>query len=54
MTSETVPTPISVSYGTASMIYPCNAGTGWPMGYHHFEANAQGVVVCTLCGKKPS
>lgn len=34
-------------------LYPCDRGTGWLIGYHHFEASPNGVVVCRYCGKKP-
>jgi hypothetical protein len=33
-------------------IYPCDAGTGRPMGYHNFTATPGGVV-CSLCGQVP-
>jgi hypothetical protein len=33
-------------------LYPCTYGTRMPMGWHHYEANSKGIVVCTLCGKK--
>lgn len=36
-----------------SIVYPCDRGTGHPMGYHHFEANPNGIVVCRYCGRKP-
>lgn len=37
---------------TAMMMYPCNRGMGGPgVGYHHFQANAQGIAVCIYCGK---
>ena len=40
--------------GTAVYVYPCDYGMGGlPMGYHNFQANQLGVVVCTLCGKTP-
>ena len=32
-------------------VYPCDKGTGTPLGYHHFQANAQGIAVCVFCGK---
>jgi len=34
-------------------LYPCNYGVGSPKGYHRFEANKYGVVVCVLCGAFP-
>jgi len=33
-------------------LYPCDRGTGRLIGYHHFEASPNGVVVCRYCGKK--
>lgn len=42
-----------MAYGTTAILYPCDRGTGTPMGYHHFVASPLGVVVCTLCGATP-
>lgn len=33
-------------------VYPCDKGTGYPSGYHYFQANSNGIVVCVLCGKR--
>jgi hypothetical protein len=37
---------------TAPIIYPCDRGTGTPMGYHRYEAGSEGVVFCIHCGKR--
>jgi hypothetical protein len=34
-----------------TIIYPCDAGTGWPMGYHRYAVTEFGVC-CSLCGKR--
>lgn len=35
--------------------YPCDKGTGIPLGYHHFQGGASGnKVVCIYCGKSPA
>jgi hypothetical protein len=44
---------INVSTGTGTTLYPCDRGTGTPLGFHHFEASPNGVVVCRYCGRKP-
>lgn len=35
------------------MMYPCDKGTGTPVGYHKFNATHVGVV-CEYCGSYPS
>jgi len=35
---------------SGSIIYPCDRGTGTPVGYHKFGASG-GVAVCEYCGK---
>jgi len=40
-------------YSSNLTVYPCDKGTGTPLGYHNFQANVNGYTVCTLCGKKP-
>jgi hypothetical protein len=47
--SMTTPSPY---YATSTKVYPCSRGTGMPVGYHHFEASPNGVVVCQYCGTK--
>lgn len=42
----------AIPQGTRTVAYPCDRGTGMPMGYHHFEASPNGVVVCRYCGCK--
>lgn len=39
---------------TSTRPYPCDMGTGQPLGYHHFQASPSGIVVCMKCGKKPT
>ena len=36
-----------------TIVYPCDAGTGWPMGYHSYTVTDFGVV-CSLCGHRPT
>lgn len=43
---------ITVSTGSHTTLYPCTYGTNRPMGWHHYEANSKGIVVCRNCGKK--
>lgn len=42
-------------YSTSSgiTVYPCDRGTGSPVGYHKFSGTG-GIVVCEYCGKGPS
>lgn len=40
-------------YSINTKFYPCDKGTGTPLGYHHFQANSNGFVTCTLCGARP-
>lgn len=35
------------------LFYPCDAGTGWPMGYHQYVRNNYGSC-CSLCGHVPT
>jgi hypothetical protein len=45
------------SVGISIAMYPCDLGygaTSMIRGYHHFQANPQGVVVCIYCGKFPT
>jgi hypothetical protein len=39
-------------YSTQAIVYPCDRGTGYPLGYHHFQASPNGIVVCIYCGER--
>lgn len=41
---------MSVGFGS----FPCDRGTGYPVGYHNFVANDVGIVVCSWCGHSPT
>ena len=35
-----------------TQVWPCDRGTGWPVGYHHFQLSPGATVaVCVFCGK---
>lgn len=36
--------------GSGVSQYPCDRGTGWPQGWHHFQAGPNGIC-CVFCGK---
>jgi ribosomal protein S5 len=40
--------------GTKVPLYPCDAGTGVPVGNHEFYALPGGVPTCKRCGKQVS
>ena len=43
--------PMGVSFTTnRTAPYPCDRGTGIPMGYHDYHAAPGGAPVCRLCG----
>ena len=43
-------------HGTSFTVvpYPCDRGTGTPMGWHSFTGTPEGMVVCTYCGRQPA
>jgi hypothetical protein len=42
----------TVTTSNQTTLYPCDRGTGTPLGYHNYAASANGIVVCTWCGRK--
>lgn len=47
------PNPPTVTIRPTAQPYPCDRGTGRPVGYHHFQTSPSGVTACTFCGKRP-
>ena len=47
------PPPWRENVSVSIKVYPCDRGTGKPIGYHEFAASDSGVVVCRYCGQRP-